>query len=153
MKKDELRLWSATFLRVLCGFILFYASLDKIGEAAAFVKVVKNYHVVPPIFVPLTAVVIPWLEFFVGLALITGFRWRGAALIYTALMGIYAAALAWNLIMHISMTCGCFAINSTDRVTWFTVLRDVVLFAMGAVVLVFGRTRLAFDNVMGMKGR
>src|SRR6202021_144159 len=101
-----------TLLRVACGTLLIYASLDKLGDAAKFLKVIENYHVLPRDLLPLAAVVMPWLEFFTGVCLALGFKWRGAAFLFCFLMGIYTLALAWNFSQGVEMNCGCFAMDS-----------------------------------------
>ena len=135
-----------TFLRVGCGLILVYASLDKLGDPTKFLKVIENYHVPPAELLPLAAVVIPWLEFFTGVCLAVGFKWRGAAFIYCALMGFYILALSWNLSQGAEMNCGCFSMDSVEKLTGWTVLRDVVFLGMGLVVLSANQTYAAFDN-------
>ena len=135
-----------TFLRVICGALLVYASLDKLGDAAKFLKVIENYHVPPTDLLPLAAVVIPWLEFFTGIGLALGFQWRGAALIFCALMGFYTLALAWNLSQGAEMNCGCFSMDATEKLTGWTILRDMVFFGMGFIVLSAKQTYAAMDK-------
>src|SRR5258708_31163096 len=87
----------ATFLRIACGLILVYASQDKIGYAEKFTGIIKEYHILPKALVPLAAAVIPWLEFFTGICLAVGFKWRGAPLLFFRLMGVFFLALCWYL--------------------------------------------------------
>jgi uncharacterized membrane protein YphA (DoxX/SURF4 family) len=135
-----------TLLRVSCGTLLIYASLDKLGDAAKFLKVMENYHILPADLLPLAAVVLPWLEFFTGLALALGWKWRGAAFIFCALMGIYTLALAWNLAQGAEMNCGCFAMDKMEKLTGWTVLRDTVFLSMGLIVLSAKKTYAALDK-------
>jgi uncharacterized membrane protein YphA (DoxX/SURF4 family) len=124
-----------SLFRAACGILLIYASSDKLGDPGKFLKIIENYHVLPADLLPLAAVVIPWLEFFTGLCLAVGFQWRGAALLFCALMGIYTLALAWNLAQGTEMNCGCFAMDATEKLTGWTVLRDLMFFLAGLFVL------------------
>lgn len=135
-----------TLLRVVCGTLLIYASLDKLSDAAKFLKVIENYHVLPGDLLPLAAVVLPWLEFFTGLCLAVGWKWRGSAFVFCALMGIYTLALAWNLAQGAEMNCGCFAMDKMEKLTGWTVLRDTVFLSMGLIVLSAKQTYAAFDK-------
>ncbi len=145
--RDSWKTWALTLTRILCGFVFVYASLDKLGEAVAFAKIIAAYHILPAPLVPLASVVIPWLEFFTGLSLISGFRWRGAALVYCALMAGYTFGLGINLLRGVAMACGCFSMLDSEPVTWWTVGRDLVLLVPGILVLFAKKTRLALSDL------
>jgi uncharacterized membrane protein YphA (DoxX/SURF4 family) len=147
MNRERLLLWGATAARVFCGFIFVYASLDKLGEAVTFAKIIQAYQILPDRLVPIASVVIPWLEFSTGLSLILGYRWKGAALVYCALMTGYTFGLGINLLRGVVMSCGCFSMLDSEPVTWKTVGRDMALLAPGLWVLLASRTRLALSNL------
>ena len=136
----------ATLLRLACGLVFLYASQDKLGEAEKFTGILKEYHILPPVLIPLSAVVLPWLEFFIGACLVAGFKWRGAALLFCGLMGLYSLALSWNLLQGVEMNCGCFSMDSTEKTTWLSVLRDAGFFSIGFFVLVTPRTYFPLDR-------
>lgn len=138
-------LWIPTLLRIICGLILVYASLDKIGHAATLMHIIEAYQVLPVALVPLASVIIPWLEFFTGLLLCLGVYWRGALLIFCTLMIVYIFALASDLIRGIELNCGCFSIRSTDMISWWTVLRDLGFLGLGLFTLKSPKTYLSFD--------
>src|SRR5450631_4153752 len=118
--KAEGTMATSTLLRIVCGFILAGASLDKLGDPKAFSILIKEcYGIVPLPLIPSTAVVIPWFEFFTGLCLISGFRWRGASLIFCALMIIYSFAITQDLLKGIDCNCGCFKMDSKEKMTWW----------------------------------
>ena len=138
---------TATLLRIVCGFILAGASLDKLGDPTAFSILIKEcYGIVPVPIISPTAVVIPWFEFFTGLCLISGFRWRGASLMFCALMIIYSFAITQDLLKGIDCNCGCFKMDSKEKMTWWSVSRDMLFFAMGFIVLVSPRTLFSLDR-------
>jgi uncharacterized membrane protein YphA (DoxX/SURF4 family) len=134
-----------TLLRVVCGLLLVFASRDKIGDAATFAGMISNYQILTPFLVPLASVVVPWLEFFAGLCLLFGLRTGGAALLYCALMGLYAAFIAFDLIRGVDINCGCGLTNPSEMATWWSVGRDLLFLAMGLVVLVSPRTFASWD--------
>jgi uncharacterized membrane protein YphA (DoxX/SURF4 family) len=133
--------------RIFCGFVFVYASLDKLGEAVLFAKIIAAYQILPETIVPTAAVVIPWLEFFSGMALIAGYRWRGASLVYCGLMTGYTFGLGINLLRGVAMSCGCFSMLDSEPVTWWTVGRDMALLVPGLFVLICEKTRLALSSV------
>jgi len=152
MNRSEAKAWGSTLARLFCGAVFLYASFDKLGEAERFLAVVKEYHVLPRDLEPLAAVVIPPLEALVGLALVTGFRRRGAALVYCGLLLCYSLGLSINLVRGVDMACGCFSMESLDKVTWWTVARDLALLAPGVVVLTDSEARASLDALLGRKG-
>lgn len=135
-----------TLLRVVCGFLLVGASLDKLGNAAKFSEAVGNYQVLAPALVPLAGVVIPWLEFFAGIGLALGVKRRGAAFLFCALMLVYAFSLSWALAHGIELNCSCFDSDSKEAATWLTVLRDVLFLAMGFIVWTSPKTYAALGD-------
>jgi|GEM_PF-1113690 len=134
-----------TFLRLLCGLLLVYASRDKIGNAAEFSQMIHNYQLLTPFLTPLAALVIPWVEFFSGLSLIFGFRSRGGALLFCALMGLYALAIAFDLSRGVDINCGCGLTDPAELATWWSVLRDLLFLGAGLAVLFSRRTLLSLD--------
>ncbi|HVM33580.1 MAG TPA: MauE/DoxX family redox-associated membrane protein [bacterium] len=137
-----------TLCRLAAGAILFYASLDKLGGAEKFSKMVENYHILPAALIPLAAVVIPWLEFFTGICLALGFKRRGAALLFSLLMAVYSVALAVNLAQGVDMNCGCFSMDSAEKLSGLTVARDLGFLALGLAALFAPRTWAELDSLI-----
>ncbi|HJT25015.1 MAG TPA: MauE/DoxX family redox-associated membrane protein [bacterium] len=139
---------TTTLLRISCGFLLAGASLDKLGDAGGFLGLIKEcYFFIPSSLQPLTAIVIPWLEFFTGLCLIFGFRWRSAAFVFCVLMGVYTLAIAWDVLHGIDCSCGCFSKNTAEKMSGWTVLRDLFFLGVGFIVLVSRRTFAALGRL------
>ncbi len=138
---------TATFLRALCGFILIFASGDKLGSPSTFAQMITNYQILSPHLVPLTSVIIPWLEFFAGLCLVFGFRYRGAALLFCGLMALYTLAISFDLIRDVDINCGCGLTDPTEKATWWSVIRDLEFFSMGLIVLFSPRSYAALGRL------
>ena len=137
-----------TLLRLACGLLLLFASFDKVLDPGQFSKMIKTcYDILPPALVPLAAVVIPWLELFTGACLILGFRWRGAALVFCSLMAVYSLTIVWDLFHGVDCNCGCFKMDSGEKMTWWTVLRDGVFFTAGFIVLTASRTLATLEDL------
>jgi len=58
--------------RLLIGGMYIIASYYKIVEPASFAKSIWQYHLVPGSLINLMAVILPWLELLVGVAIIIG---------------------------------------------------------------------------------
>ena len=125
--------WSVLTARLILAGIFIYASLDKIAHPAAFAKDVYNYQILPDALINLTALVLPWLELFLGLCLLAGIWLPGAVLTANGLLIVFLAALLFNLARGLDINCGCFSTGSEAPAMsagWY-LLRDVGFFAVG----------------------
>jgi uncharacterized membrane protein YphA (DoxX/SURF4 family) len=118
-------------VRIGCGLVFIYASWGKIADPAGFARVIQNYQLLPPALVHPAAVVLPWVEAVCGLSLVSG-AWAGGGLaVFTALMALFAGALALNALRGIDTDCGCFSVAAGAGGTLESLLRDLVLLAGG----------------------
>ncbi len=119
--------------RLGIGLMFIYASAYKIVEPESFAKSIWYYHLVPGKLINLVALIMPWLELIVGLALILGVYYRGAV-VWTNLMTLlFIGALCSVIVRGISIDCGCFkASDASSGSAWTTLLFDltVILFAV-----------------------
>ncbi len=117
--------------RLVIGGMFIYAALYKIIEPGSFAKSIWYYHLVPGSLINLMAIVLPWLEAIVGLALIVGALYRGAVLWSNLMMIVFIIALSTTIARGINIDCGCFkAASSGTHSAW-----NSLLFDLGAMVL------------------
>lgn len=66
-------------------------------------------------------------------------RWwvGGASLVVTALLLVFLMALAITLVRGLDISCGCFSSTGEGKISWWYLLRDFSLFAMGILILLF----------------
>ena len=67
---DSYRYLIPVISRLILGFIFIYFSWDKIVDPSLFAKLVKNYDIVPLDLVNISVLILPWIEFIIGLYLI-----------------------------------------------------------------------------------
>ena len=119
--------------RLFIGGMYIAASFYKIIEPAAFAKSIWQYHLVPGSLINLMALILPWLELVIGLALIFGLAYRGAIWWANLLLVVFIAALASTIVRGIDIDCGCFkAGQSATAPAWDALWFDLVamLFAV-----------------------
>lgn len=111
--------------RLFVGLVFAYAGWTKLIEPMEnFRGVVAQYEVIPYIFVPAIALILPWLEFIFGIFLIVGYTTRLSALIL--------ALISLGFVLLITATffktgqfpsdCGCFGKGSLIHLTGWQVL-------------------------------
>jgi len=120
-------------LRLFMGAVWLYASYEKILYPHEFSQAVYNYQILPNVLVNLVALILPFLEFLMGLCLIIGLWLPGAAVLSTLLMSVFIAALVFNRIRGLDIDCGCFSVEATEgpAVLW-TVVRDAGFLVISA---------------------
>jgi uncharacterized membrane protein len=115
--------WLFTALRLFLAGLFAYASLDKIAHPDQFAAILRDYRLLPQAAVPFTAVVLPWLEAVLALALILE-KWReGALFLSVALLAVFWASLAVNMARGLNVSCGCFstAKDGGGDMAWYLV--------------------------------
>ena len=54
-------------IRVLLGLVFIYASYDKILDPGKFARDIANYHIIPFGLENSIAIILTWIELFIGL--------------------------------------------------------------------------------------
>ena len=131
--------WIELLVRWFLGVIFVYASHYKILAPADFAKIVYGYDLFPGELINLIAIIVPFIELIVGLALIAGYYPQSAALIVTGMLVAFIVVLSINLIRGHEFNCGCFSLESGDTTatTGTVLMRDFILLAMGLYVWLF----------------
>jgi uncharacterized membrane protein YphA (DoxX/SURF4 family) len=140
--------WIGLPLRLYLGGVFLAACWHKILHPDAFALDVATYEILPLQLINLQALVLPWVELFVGFMLILGWRVRAAALLVNAMMVSFIIALSIALARGLDMGCGCFASEGgDDPISWRTLVRDGTWLAMGVYVQALDRRPLGLDRL------
>ena len=120
------------------GGVFLYAAYGKILEPRLFAQAVYNYQMLPvPVLANLFAVTLPWVELACGLALVTGFLRREGALLATALLLLFLAAIGIAMARGLNTDCGCFTTSGEGRrVGWQTISEDLAWLLLALQILV-----------------
>lgn len=129
----------ALMARLILGVVFIYASIDKIIHPEAFAKAVYNYQILPDVLINVTAIVLPWLELFLGISLVLHVWLPGAAFMSSLLLLIFFGALVFDLARGLDIHCGCFNTSqgaSSSLCMCLYVIRDGV-FLLPAFYLLY----------------
>jgi putative oxidoreductase len=143
MMRARIISWLASpFLSLLfrwfLGAIFVYAGLVKIADPLGFALALYNYHILPGWMINPLAIYLPWVEVMVGAGLIAGIMISGGALVLSGMLVVFAMAIGIGLIRGLDIACGCFSTSaSAEPITWFYVIRDLLLLGMGVHILLF----------------
>jgi putative oxidoreductase len=114
-----------------------YAAHEKILDPRQFAVAIKNYKMVPEMFVNLMALFMPWWEVGGAVALVIPRTRRAGAIIISALLLVFIIAISYAaLYKGLDIECGCLGKNSS-KAGWSNIILDVGLLiaAAGAVYL------------------
>jgi len=138
---------AATLASLVCRFVIgsvfLVSGLAKISDQVRFLLTLRAFRFFPDPLVPFAAIVLPWLEFFLGLFVLVGLFLGTSALMIAALNLVFAAALLSVIMRGIEIDCGCFGLVADllglpDQADFKAVVRNLV-FATMSVYLVLGR--------------
>ena len=94
-------------IRLILGSVFLWASFDKIIDPSSFAKNISNYHVVPFGLENTVAIILPWLEFFIGTGMILGIMVNGSIIISSSLLILFNILIAQAILRGFNIECGC----------------------------------------------
>ena len=148
LKKIILSKHLSFLFRLFLGVLFIYASIDKILHPAEFAKIVYNFHILPGFLINIFAIILPWLEFLIGVFLILGIALESMAFLATSLLVIFMVALGVNLIRGIDINCGCFSTASSSKSNLSKrLIEDIIFLAMSLQVLKCNKGFLTLKNL------
>jgi len=134
-------------VRFLLAALFLLAGLSKLARLGEFESTLRRYELLPRALVGATARLLPAVEVACALLLGVGLATRVVALALAGLLIIFATAVAINLLRGREIDCGCFSAAAPNRITWRTVVRNVVLSALALVVVARPPAALALDGL------
>jgi hypothetical protein len=120
----------AVFLRFAIGAILLATAVGKLLDIPGFVRILAQYRALPEEALMPLATAVPVAELVLAVWLFSGRRLAAAAL---ASVGLHAAYAVWSaaaVLRGLKLpNCGCFGVFLARRLSWSTVVEDLVLVA------------------------
>ena len=139
---NKIHPWLILVMRILLGLIFLYASYDKILDPGKFARSIANYHIVPFGLENSIAIILPWLELFIGVGLIAGIMVDGAAGITGSLLVIFILLILQAILRGFNIECGC-GLKEGEMVGWTKILENIVF--LFASWMVFSRQKNLFE--------
>jgi hypothetical protein len=120
---------------IIIGGLFIYAGVVKVIDPVVFARDIGNYQMLPWQIGVWTALYLPWLEIFCGLALMTHILYRGGVFVLTGLMSLFIVATIVANARGLDISCGCFG-HATKSLSfaWHLVLDFLLL---GGLVLLW----------------
>ncbi len=120
---------------IIIGALFIYAGMVKVLDPAEFARDIDNYKMLPWQLGVWSALYLPWLEMFCGIALITRIFYRGGVFILAGLMSLFIVVTIVAKARGLDISCGCFGHASKYfSFAWHLVLDFLLL---GGLVLLW----------------
>lgn len=124
-------------IRVFLALVFVTAALSKLGHAEEFYGVVRNFRILPDGLSRIMALVLPVVELAVAAGLLIGATAVPAAIAAAALLAVFGAAIAVNVVRGRTwIDCGCFRNGLKQQIGWALVGRNALM--VGAALTVAG---------------
>jgi len=146
-------------VRWLLGAVFVWAAVSKLPNLQDFYGALAAYRLpLPGVLLRTTTVVLPWIELFCGLLLLTRLWYRPALLWILILCSLFLAATGQAWARGLSISCGCmnldfikpFGIGDSAIKMFesapFAFARATLLLAAGAFLYAAERRKQAFET-------
>ena len=132
MKTDKLKIIEILISMGL-GIIFIVASYHKIIDPAKFAKIIYGYSIFPDFTINILAIIIPFIEFVAGTALILRIYTKASLSIINMLLISFIIIIGFNLLRGHEFECGCFYFDSDNQASSaiFLLIRDILLLLTG----------------------
>ena len=114
------------FFRLVVGGVFIWAGVLKIINPLDFAQNIANYRAFPRFVSFFLALILPWIEVFCGILVISGLFKRSGALVLSVMTGCFLVLIAVTILRGINIDCGCFGPLSS-RVDYKLILTDFIL--------------------------
>lgn len=132
MRQRDFHFYLRIVMRVILGFLFLYAALDKITNPQKFAEIIYNYRLLPIELLNLCAVIVPWMEAFIGLALLLGIWVETAAFLLSGITVFFIILIISAILRGLDIECGCFSLDAAGSlVSWKRVAEDILILAGG----------------------
>ena len=134
--RQRLILGGMDVLRIGLGIMFLWSALFKIRQPYDFLHAVYAYEIVGRQMGVLVAVVLPWVELFIGIALISGLFATGAMLVCAGMGALFTFVIGWALYYDLGISCGCFSAAGQGQVGYLAIIRAIVIMVVGLILYV-----------------
>lgn len=131
MKGGQAIHWVTEVLCWAFGIVFIWAGWVKVLDPAYFLASVRGFRILPDPYAAWMELVLPWIEIFSGLAVLTGWLRRGGLLLLNVALVVFGVALISAWARDLDVNCGCFGRGTGKTTIAEGLVRDVVLLAVG----------------------
>jgi uncharacterized membrane protein YphA (DoxX/SURF4 family) len=122
-------------VRILWGSLFIFSGILKVVDLETFRRALDAFAILPPSTLTIAALSISLLECILGALVVAGIRPREAATGLLFLLIVFTAVVALKIAEGTAIQCGCFGSLDSSPIGIWTLVRNLVLLGIGALVL------------------
>lgn len=139
-KMGKVKYISFLLARIILAGVFVYASIHKIAYPDEFYGAIMNYQILPQYGAYALAYLLPMLEMFAGLALLSGKFLPTSLLMIYGMLLIFIAAIISAWLRGLDISCGCFGEGNSGE--YFAVIvRDIFLLLLCMIIFLLNPRR------------
>lgn len=136
-------------IRIVLGFILIVASIDKIADPNAFGVSIGYYRIFDTTVILLIATILPWIELLCGMSLVFGVAVRGGSMVSFVMLVVFTAAVISGIMRGLDISCGCFTHDpKVDKIGWAKVAENIGLVLLSIATFFSCKDRFSVDGLL-----
>jgi uncharacterized membrane protein YphA (DoxX/SURF4 family) len=124
-------------VRLVLAAAFVLAALPKIQDPVAFAAAIEGYRVIEGPLVLWVALLLPWLELFIGIGLLVPFLRRSSGLVISALLILFIGLHVLSWARGLDINCGCYGSSEATTAANYPLLlaRNAGLLAACLILL------------------
>jgi len=130
-------------LSVVLGIVFLTTAVPKLRRPRSFVLTVLEYQMLPPALSQLYGWLLPPVELWLALVLLTGSAPRLAGILSSVLLVSFIVGVSVNLARGRDLDCGCLGEDKKRPIGWAVVIQDLSLLGASALLLAWSTGWLA----------
>jgi uncharacterized membrane protein YphA (DoxX/SURF4 family) len=127
----------ALVARLALGCVFIASGIAKLRQPYDFLGSVYNYELVGPGLGVVVAIVLPWLELFIGICLVGGIFITGALLASILMCAMFSFVIISALWRGLEISCGCFNPTDPTVISYGTAARAILLLLVSAISYIY----------------
>ena len=147
-RKTEIKDMLGLAARMILGGVFVYAGfLKAVAPAEEFAYAIETYRVLPQNLAMIPALIMPWLEIYLGVFLIIGLYERLSALFTGVLLMCFEGLLLQAALRNLPVTsCGCFGSSKSNSLV-HEILQNLLLLGLAFIAFEHGK-KISLDSLM-----
>lgn len=131
--------------RIIVALVFITFGISKIADPIDFAKDIRNYDMLPLVFVNISAIVLPWIELTTGLLILFGIKIKSNAIIIFGLLTVFNIAVATAWARGLNIECGCYS-NITEQIVGWKKLAENFGLMILLLLIYFSKNNISFRN-------
>jgi uncharacterized membrane protein YphA (DoxX/SURF4 family) len=147
--ENRLRWLGAMFRIALGALFVFSGSLKILTPIEEFQALIREYHLMPELLMPVFSIALPILEVVIGACLILGLFERWSAFLISGMVVMFLVAITQALARGFPLAnCGCFGNFHFGDTPAEVLLRDWGLLLVALLLAAHPPKRLSLDSIL-----